>query len=179
MKKIFPILLTVLLLSGCGSPSSSSSTSSTPTVRRQENKRVDRFINEGVNYLKEGKVAKAIGSFGEAIKLDPRDPRAFLVLAETYVRLESVDRALDTLNSSLTFNSENADINYMLAVCFNLKGNREMTERFAQRSVLLYRKAENRKGFANAVSLLSSLQSSEAEEGETLDRSVTAMETEK
>lgn len=89
-RKICLILVALLTLTACGGTS------------WQEQ------YDIGMRYLDEGNYAEAIIAFDKAIKIDPKQPIAYVGLADVYISQGEFDKAMDILQEALE-KTNNAD----------------------------------------------------------------------
>lgn len=61
--------------------------------------RYNRQLKLGSKYLEENNYEQAAIHFSEAIEIEPKEPEAYLLLADTYIEQEKYEEALDTLNT--------------------------------------------------------------------------------
>ena len=66
----------------------------------------DKHIELGQSYLIELSYDKAVLEFTQAIEIDPKSPEAYIGLAETYIGLGDIEKAVETLERGL---AETAD----------------------------------------------------------------------
>ena len=103
MKRILSLVLSLCLVLGlcaCGGSVS-----------------VDKWQEQydlGIRYLSEGNYEEAIIAFTAAIKIDPKQPDAYVGLAEVYVAQSDTDKAVETLSQALKKVGENEQVLAML-----------------------------------------------------------------
>ena len=85
MRRVFLVLLVILLLCGCGEA---------PKTWQEE-------YDLGVRYLSEGNYEEAILAFEAAIEIDPKAPGAYLALANAYVGQGDYENAGSVLTRAL------------------------------------------------------------------------------
>ena len=158
MKRLSLILLAASLLVGCGSPSSGPQAKAPASGGMQEN-----YIKEGIEHLRESDPIAAIRSFDQAIKDDPTNPEGYVILGQTYMRLEDYPRAIDSLNAALRFAPNEGRLYYLLALNHQLAGHPEQAVENAQHSIELFRQAQDKENFERSIALLQGLVNSQAE----------------
>jgi|GEM_PF-1302080 len=150
-----------IFLTGCGrqerQTSQKSPTRPIPQPRENASAVAAQYVELGKSALERGDVQAAIRNFDEAIRRDPRDVNSYIVLGETYLRLQNYDKTIDTLSAGLLIDPNHGPGNYMLAVAYNLWGNREKALQHAQKSVQIFQDRGDREGFRLAFLLLQSL----------------------
>jgi len=161
MKRALYLLCILTLVAGCTPKDSASA--KTP-VAVEKNSAADSFIDMGIAHLQAGEVVEAVRSFDDAIRQNPRDPKGYLILGQTYMRLNNVDRAIDTLSAVLNFEPDNGEAKYFLAVAYGLKGDREKAIEFAQKSMESFQEQQNQESFMRALVLLRGLANAQSQE---------------
>ncbi len=169
MKKFFLILMAIVICSGCGqreesSTSTQSESSRSAAMQKGTNltreMQMKKAIDQGVEYLSKENIQGAIQSFDEAIRLNPQDPRGYVILGEVYMRLKSHERAIDTLSAGLNIAPENIEINYLLGLAYGFQGDKNLAVHYAQRSIDLSQKQQDGENFKKSLALLHSLSTS-------------------
>ena len=94
MRRVFPALLAVLLLCGCGAAAKS----------WQEE------YDLGVRYLSKGNYEEAILAFEAAIEIDPKRAEAYLGLADVYVAQGDLDAAREVLDRAVEAVGEDEEV---------------------------------------------------------------------
>lgn len=153
-----------VLIAGCGSkPEGQASSNAAPTAQAASQMAADKFIPEqkflalGIQDLRRGKPVEAIRSFDAAIKQNPRDPNAYLVLGETYMHLKNYDRAIDTLSAATRIAPEKGEFYYFLALNYELKGDKDQAKVNAQKSFELFRLHQDEENLKKSLALLREL----------------------
>lgn len=148
MNKTLALLLTVAFLAGCGGDSTTAF----------KGKTEDRsFIQDGINYLKESDVPRAIHSFDMAIKQDPTNPDNFITLGQVYLRLKNYTSAIDSFTAAIKVDPQNGEAYYLLAMSRALDGRRAEAVEAAQQSVEIFMQERNEEKFKQSVILLRGL----------------------
>ncbi|RYH20043.1 hypothetical protein EON65_24820 [archaeon] len=65
----------------------------------------NRLVKEGINSLRNLKIAESIGKFNDSLKYDERNPRAYLGRAEAYVRLRNLGKAKEDVMQAMTIDA--------------------------------------------------------------------------
>ena len=115
------------------------------------------FMKEGIQYLQDANVPEAIRSFDEAIKANPVDPQPYLVLGQTYMRINDYTRAIDTFSAALRVSPNKGELHYLIAVNYGLAGETELARQNAATSIEIFRQQQDEKNFLKALTLLQSL----------------------
>lgn len=162
MKALFYSLVVIFLLSGCGKAKEPA----TSEVKKEFTKissgsgdqaRFDKLLNEGALLLSKGYVPAALQAFDEAIKINPNDPRGYVVLGETYIRLKQLDPAIETFKRILAFSPENPEAYYLIGMAHGLKGERDVAAQYAQKSMQLAQNQKNEEMFIRSAAMLKGL----------------------
>jgi len=154
MKNIAVVVL-VLLLIGCGSKESVSAKADNTAPAGIEN------LAAGINYLKESNPAEAIKSFQLAIKENPRDSKAYLVLAETYIHMRSYDRAEALLSAATKVVPPNGNLYYLLAVSQGLAGDKDDAKESIQKSIFIFQQQKDLESLKKSVAFYRGLESTQ------------------
>ena len=167
MKKIICWLAAGIFLSGCGSQEQSqkeNQTSSTETqmkMARPQNQDLENkkhlLIKAGMDHLNKAEVAEAVKAFGEAIKIDPADTSAYFILAQTYLRLQNFEDAVNVLNSVIKIEPDNGLAYYLKSVASGASGKKQEAIEAAQKSVALFQEHRDEDNFKRALALLQGL----------------------
>ncbi|MFA5262012.1 MAG: tetratricopeptide repeat protein [Candidatus Omnitrophota bacterium] len=121
------------------------------------------FMKEGIQYLQEAKVPEAIRSFDEAIKQNPVDPHPYMILGQTYMRINDYTRAIDTFSAALRVSADKGELHYLIAVNYRLMGELELARKNAETSIEMFRQKKDEKNFLMALTLLQSLSQKQEE----------------
>ncbi len=159
MKRIGLVVALGVIVTGCGGPKETPKGPKAPNVA-QRKQMSQRYIAEGVKYLKQKDIAKAIQNFDMAIRANPADPANYLFLGEVYLKLKSYGRAIDTLKAALRVAPDNADVYYLLAVAEGIRWegkDRQEAVDFAKKSVALYVQRRDQNKVKRAMILLKGL----------------------
>ena len=162
MNKILWVVVFSIFFVGCDSNKSESTFQG---VTEKKN-----YIALGMQYLKESDIPRAIQSFDQAIKQDPKNLNNYMVLGEVYLRLREYTRAVDTFSGAVLVDPNNGDAFYYLAISKRLKANVEKTVKSiqeskqeavkaVQRSFEILMQARDEQKFKRSVALLKSLES--------------------
>ena len=115
------------------------------------------FMQEGVQYLQEANVPDAIRSFDEAIKKNPTDPQPYMILGQTYMRINDYTRAVDTFSAALRVSPNKGELHYLIAVNYGLAGDMELARKNAEASIEIFRQQKDEENFLRALTLLQGL----------------------
>ena len=169
MKRVLFIVVSLIFLAGCDwfqKPTSQNpSTPRGPQVKEEASAMAVKYLELGKVDLERGDVQGAIKKFDEAIRRNPGDVRSYIVLGDTYLHIYKYDKAIDTLSAGLVIDPNNGPGNYMLAVAYNLRGDKELAIQHAQKTVQIFQKAKDLENFRKALTLLHSLTKSNGTNG--------------
>lgn len=115
------------------------------------------LIQKGVGYLKAGNLPSAIKNFDESIKVNPNDPRGYLILGETYLRIKNFDRAIDTFRAAVKADPQNGSLYYFLAMAYGLKGDTVNAIPNAKKSAEIFKSNDDQQNFLKSVALVQGL----------------------
>lgn len=163
------VLCCLIVLSGCGSPQQTTSSSETESQLPVDEKAMaakartpsqsmdENFIAQGVEHLQDADTLGAIRNFDEYIKRHPQDPRGYIILGQTYMRLNDYPRAIDTFSAATRVAPDQGDLYYFLAMNYGLNNNLDMAIASAQKSVVLFREQKDEENFLRSLALLQGL----------------------
>jgi Tfp pilus assembly protein PilF len=164
MKPIILILLTGLIVSGCGLRSE---TAQAPT-QQQKSQSVSStqagmpsdqqpLVRLAIDLLQKGEIPAGVKALDEAIKNNPRDIEAYTLLGQTYMHVNQLDLAVEIFEAALNVDPENGEIYYMLAVTNGLRGQRDLAIVSAEKSLRIFEKQRDEEKFKRALVLLHGL----------------------
>lgn len=153
MKRVFFYSILSVLLVSCGAPSSRDADKSASAQKNVN------YVEQGMNFLAQADVPRAIASFDQAIRNDPANPANYLILGQVYLRLENFDRAADTLQAAARVDPNNGEIFYLLATSRMKQGPeyRDQALKAAQRCAEIYYQQEDRERLEHALVLVKTL----------------------
>src|SRR3990172_5077218 len=131
MKRYAMLVLAAALMAGCGSREEKT------TLQGVEEKG-NQYISQGMKYLGQSDIPRAIQSFDQAIKQEPNNPSHYIVLGQVYMRLKNYARAVDSLLGAVRVDPMNGEAYYLLAVSQELLGNKDKAVEAAQKSVEIF-----------------------------------------
>ena len=155
MKKHVGLMMSCLIFAvGCGGQK--------PQAKQQEFKgtEVSRdYIAQGMKFLGEADIQRAIHSFDQAIEADPKNADNYLVLGQVYLRLKQYGRAADTFLGATRVAPNNGEAYYLLAtsLALNDPGNRQPAIEAAQKGVEVFMQQKDEERFKRTLVLLRSL----------------------
>lgn len=106
MKRVicaFLVFTVLFSMTGCGSRGADTSASVSGNPWQEQ-------YDLGVKYLEDGNYEEAVLAFTAAIEIDPKQPVAYLKLADAYIGLGDTESAQKTLQDGLSVCGNNADL---------------------------------------------------------------------
>ncbi len=152
MIKNFIIVLLVVFVVGCGQRDKE--------VKFQGVAEENNYVKQGMMYLQQKDVGQAIKNFDQAIKLDPKNPENYMTLGQVYLALKNYTRAIDTLTAATNVGPTEGKAHYLLAVCRKLRneeGDIAKAIEASKRSIICFKKSEDKEGYVRSLGLLKSL----------------------
>jgi len=94
------MLLALLLIVGCGDRAEKK-------MQGVSEKR--NYVAQGMKYLAQSDIQRAIKSFDQAIKQDPTNSNNYVVLGQVYIRLNNLESAIDSLSAAVRVDPNNGE----------------------------------------------------------------------
>ena len=165
MRKMI-VLLAVLMMSGCSERASKEA--SEPVVQSAMDSTGSsaagpqtNYLAQGLENLKKADVTAAIRDFDSAIKQNPGDPQAYIILGQTYMNMQQYSRAIDTFVAATRLAPNEGQLYYLLAVNHRFAGNGKEARQYAEKSIELFREKKDEQNFKRALVFLQSLSDSD------------------
>jgi len=154
MKKVIIAIILSIFIMGCGGSDEAKS--------KQKRQKINHdFVSDGIKYLNEKDIGKAIQSFDNAIRQEPANVENFMILGQVYMRLRQYDRAVDTFSAAIKVDPDNGEAHFLLATNKALDGRLEGAVASAQRSVELFMESQDEEKLIRSLALLKSLSESQ------------------
>ena len=150
MKRQTIFLLSILLVAGCGKKEGQEA-----QFRGVQEKR--DYAGEGLNYLKQKDIVRAIQSFDMAIRQEPTKVENYLTLGQVYLHLQQPARAADTVSAAIKVAPQNPDAYYILALSEAMDNKKDQAVEAAKKSAELYAAIKNEEMFKKSVALVQGL----------------------
>ncbi len=144
MKKL-ALVLVVLVMVGCDNK--------TTSLRKEAVSKVN-YLGQGIELLKQGKGADAIESFDNAIRQDPTDVQAYLVLGQTYMMIKQYPQAVSTYTAAARIAPDQGEVFYHLALSEAMSGDIQKAFESTQKSIAIFQQQNNDEGVKKSVALL-------------------------
>lgn len=177
MKQLLIAFLVVSLFAGCNSRERSPKSEKTPSDALLPQQAAVKLMQQGVEFLNQKDIAKAVVSFEGAIQVDPTNLQPYMVLAEIFMRMESYPQAITVLERAINAFPENGYVFYMLSLAN--QGNKMPLPAVlaARKSVELFQAQNNEEGYKQAMLLMDSLIKSEQQKQSTQDAKAVVQDT--
>lgn len=125
------------------------------------------YISEGMKYLSQSDIKRAIQSFGMAIRQDPSNPKNYMVLGEVYIRLKNYQGAVDSFAQAAKVDPFNGEAYYFLGMSRGLNGETKQAIEDVKKSIEIFVSKKDAAKFKSAVVLLKGLTEKEAANAQT------------
>lgn len=133
-----------------------------PSMASNPSIQVDKLLQQATSSLQKGDYLAAIKTLDVAIQRDRQDVRPYLLLGETYMRLQRYDKAVDTLIAALPFAPDSGQLNYLLAVNYHFQGAEKEAMQYAENSIKIFGQNKDEENFKKSLVLLQGLKSESA-----------------
>ena len=120
MKKIVAIIALGLILTGCQKPPSSQEGG--VLSGRQEAAR--KLFAQSIVLLQQKDLKGAVASLEAAVKVDPTDPNAYLMLGQILIKAGEYQHAIEFLDQTAKNFPDNGTVFYMLSISNRMAGNK-------------------------------------------------------
>ncbi len=157
MKKFLMVCMAAVLMAGCGGGKQETSSDVASNAVKKD------YIAEGMEYLKNKDLERAIQSFDLAIKQDPKNANNFLFLGQIYLRLKQNDKAADTFDAATKVDPTNGQAHFFLAVSRALQQRKAEAIQSAQRAADLFMQSRNEEMFKQSIALVKGLSAGSAQ----------------
>ena len=116
-----------------------------------------KLLQQGVDFLNQKDITKAVVSFEGAIQVDPKNLQPYMVLAEVFMRMKSYPEAIAILERATTIFPDNGYVFYMLSLAN--EGNKTPLPAVlaARKSVELFQSQKNEEGYKQSMLLMEAL----------------------
>ena len=152
MKNVASVVLIAFLLIGCGGKKEETAPGMAQSAKKD-------YISEGMRYLKEKDITRAVRSFDLAIKQEPANPNNYLMLGQIYLRLKDAGRAADTFEAATKVSPNSGDAYFFLGISRAIQQRQTEAIAAAQKSVDIFMQARDEERFKRSVALLKGLSS--------------------
>ena len=143
MKKIFFALLACALVAGCGSRD----------AQKQQMSSAE-YIEQGKSALLKGDIAGGVKLFQQAVAKNPRDSRAWFVMAEVQMRMGEYQRAAESFSRVSLLEPQNGIASLLAGNCYELLKEKDKAVESIQKSIIAFQQNKDQKNFRVAVATL-------------------------
>lgn len=157
MKQWLTVLVVVFIVAGCNSRENVPQKKTGPSDSASPQQASAKLMQQGVQFLNEKDVAKAVVSFEGAIQVDPTNVQPYMVLSEIFMRMKSYPEAITVLERAVTVFPENGYVFYMLSLAN--EGNKTPLPAVlaARKSMELFKSQNNEEGYKQSMMLMEAL----------------------
>ena len=157
MNKWLTVLVVVLVVAGCNSKEQALPKKIAPSNPAMPQQAAVKLMQQGVQFLNDKDIAKAVVSFEGAIQVDPADLQPYMILAEIFMRMKSYPEAIGILERAVTVFPDNGYVYYMLSLAD--EGNKTPLPAVlaARKSVELFKAQNNEDGYKQSMLLMEAL----------------------
>ncbi len=157
MKKVIYLIAISLLFAGCGSRENVSEAIPSEGDLKQK---VD-FIQIGAKFLSRGDITKAIASFKEATRLDPKNTKAYFILGQTYMRLKNCENAIENFKTVTELDANNGQAYLLSGGCYDMLGKKDEAIEDIKKSIEIFEKNRDAARFKMALLMLQKITSAD------------------
>lgn len=156
MNKWIIVLVALLSVAGCGpkEQAKKDNIASNPALVKEA---AAKLMQQGVQFLNQKDIPKAVMSFEGAIKVDPSDVQPYMILSEIFISLKNYPEAIGVLERAANAFPENGYVFYMLSLTNRDNGTPLPAVLAARRSAELFKAQNNQEGFGQAALLMQSI----------------------
>ncbi len=166
LKRSLVLVLVVILFAGCNSRERTPAKKSVEPGPSMSQQASVKLMQQGVEFLNQKDIAKAVVSFEGAIQVEPNNLQPYMILAEIFMRMKSYPEAIAVLERAVSVFPDNGYVYYMLSLA-NQGNNMPLPAVLAARkSVELFQAQTNEDGYKQAMLLMESLIKSEQQKQE-------------
>ena len=154
MKRLVALAAIFLFILGCGGPKAEKTEGEMHQALQNDS---TDYYQEGLKFIEKAAVPEAVQSFQKAIRKNPNDVRAYLILGEVNMRLKNYQGAIEALKASLNVDPMNGGAYYLLAVSLGLNGDREEAVKVAERSAVIFKEKKDEENLKKSLALIQGL----------------------
>jgi len=157
VRKWLIVFVVVLTVAGCNSREQASKKKAPMPGPNMPQQAAVKLMQQGVEFLNQKDIAKAVVSFEGAIQVDPKNLQPYMVLAEIFMRVKSYPEAIGILERAINVFPDNGYVFYMLSLAN--EGNKAPLPAVlaARRSVELFKAQNNEDGYKQSLLLMEAL----------------------
>lgn len=168
MRNALVIMVMIGILAGCGGQQQEDS----KQMMMKTSPSQTNYMAQGMQYLEESDIARAIQNFDMAIKQDPTNVDTYLLLGQVYMRLKNFERAADTFQAATRIAPNNGDVYYFLALSRASQEDNRLSEALqaAKKSAEIYVALQDKEKLARSLVLVKSLTERQMAQGVQADK---------
>ncbi len=118
-------------------PALDTTSSALKEIKREKASKESGGYEQGLGHRKAGEFESAAASFEAVLRDDPNNVKALVNLARTYVDLNRLEKASETINRALAADSTNADAYSVRGRIMNLNGEAQIAIESYQKAIAL------------------------------------------
>ncbi len=154
MKKIIMVILAAAALAGCQQKQESAGTVSIPSDRKEMGQ---KLMLKSIQELENKDLKGAINSLEEAIKINPAEPEAYLLMSQILLKVGEYGHAADFLEQTVKNFPDNGTAFYMMSIANRMVGKKLPAVLAARRSAEIFQAANDKENFTRSAALLQEL----------------------
>ena len=161
VRKWLTILVVILSVTGCNSREQALPKKAVSTNSAMPQQAAAKLMQQGVQFLGDKDIAKAVVSFEGAIQVDPTNPQPYMVIAEVFMRMKSYPEAIAILERAVNTFPDNGYVFYMLSLANEGNKNPLPAVLAARKSLELFKAQNNEDGYKQSMMLIEALVNTE------------------
>lgn len=157
VRKFLIVFFVCLSIVGCNSREKMPAKKAAETDSNLTKQASAKLIQQGVEFLNQKDVAKAVVSLEGAIQVDPANLQPYMLLSEIFMRMKSYPEAIAILERAVGVFPDNGYVFYMLSLAN--QGNQAPLPAVlaARRSVEIFQAQKNEDGYKQSMLLMEAL----------------------
>jgi len=153
MKKALCFLMAVLVLAGCQKQEDQQAATGVDQRKDVGHKLIMKSLND----LQNKDLKSTIMDLETAIKIDPTEPEAYLLLGQILLKIQEYDHAVDFLEVAGKNFPDNGTVFYMLGIADKMAGKKLPAVLAARHSVEIFQAQQDRDNMLKSAALLHDL----------------------
>ncbi len=154
MKKAIIVLLAAVALVGCQQKQESTQA---PVVTPDRKEMGQKLMLKSIQDLEKKDLKGAISSLEEAIKVNPTEPEAYLLMSQILLKVGEYGHAADFLEQTVKNFPDNGTAFYMMSIANRMVGKKLPAVLAARRSAEIFQAANDKENFTKSAVLLQEL----------------------
>lgn len=152
MNRIFLSIMVILMFAGCQPKEAADNQQAPDMAQRQEASR--KLTVEAVVLLNQKNYQGSVTALDSAIKFDPTNQEAYMILGQMLIKSGEYVRASDFLDNAAKNFPDNGIIYYMLGIAFKMDGKKLPAMLAARRSMEIFKNANDQENLKMASVLM-------------------------